>query len=154
MPGAALLHPWPLAAAALILVNHLWLRRMHPGFWSGKLSDIGICFLLPIVIVATWEWFVVATRSLRGGGGDSPRAVPLAAVFVAGAYFTALKLWPVAGRWHAELVRSVAGSAQSITRDPSDLVCLVFTVMAYLYLCRWRRRRAQAPPAAATQGGL
>ena len=67
VPGAMLLHPWPLAAALCLVVNMMWLRPHRPGVISGKLSDFGICFLLPVVLAATCEWvlFVLGRLGLR-----------------------------------------------------------------------------------------
>lgn len=44
--------PLPLLAVAAMAANDFWLKRAAPGLVSGKLSDVAICFFLPLYISA------------------------------------------------------------------------------------------------------
>ncbi len=137
-PGAAMLHPAPALAFGLVALNDLWLKPQHPGWLSGKLSDLGLCFLLPVFLVALWEWGAWLVARLRGRGGWRPgRSVVLGACLVAAGYFAALQLLPVAAVLHVEaLSMLVPGRGFAVTPDPSDLLALVTTPLAYLHLIR------------------
>jgi len=54
-PGDFLLRPAAWLALAVMLFNDIVLKSRWPGWWSGKLSDFAICFLLPVLLVAAWE---------------------------------------------------------------------------------------------------
>ncbi len=149
IPGAMLLHAWPLAAASLIVVNVLWVRPAHPGLVSGKLSGAGICFLLPVVLAAVWEWLVFGAQRLGAHVRLPGAGLAAAASLAGGGYYAALELVPEAGRLHEAMIGAVSGSAVHVTRDPTDLACLVLTPIACLYL----RRSIGASPAALTTRG-
>ena len=63
------------------------------------------------------------------------RAVRVASVSAA-AYFVALKTVPAWGALHMTVIAGIAGSAAEVIRDPTDLVCLISTALAYAYLRR------------------
>lgn len=139
-PGGALLHPLPAFAALLILWNDFWLRAHHPGFWSGKLSDLGICFLFPILLAATgelltWCWARVRRRAWAPPG----LAFHLCACLFAAAYYSALELSPQAGLLHELWLGAVFGpltgrSFRAGTADPTDLMALVLIPLSLLFL--------------------
>jgi len=43
-------HPLSLAALALVVLNDLVLRAFWPSWWTGKFSDIGVIFFLPLLL--------------------------------------------------------------------------------------------------------
>lgn len=45
----------PLASVALFALNNAVLKRAWPGFVTGKLSDLTICFFLPLFVSALLE---------------------------------------------------------------------------------------------------
>lgn len=118
--------PLPLAAVALMAVNDFWLKPTFHNALTGKLSDVAICFFLPLFVSA----LLTPTRlSLR-------RRVLAGAAFSA-LLFTALKtsraaadvfvgalthVGPLLGLHH---FRAVV--------DPSDLIALPFIALAVLY---------------------
>lgn len=55
-PVALLLSPWALAAIAVMLANDHWLRHAHPGWVSGKLSDVAGLVFFPALLhdVSLW----------------------------------------------------------------------------------------------------
>jgi hypothetical protein len=145
VPGSALVSPAGLASAALIVVNDLWLKRHHPGLLSGKLSDVGLCVFLPLVVLAIMEWIDAARRHLvRGVNGAPASNVSVAqwhvlACLVAGSYFVAVKCWPTATAAHVMWVNAIApGLRARAVSDPSDLLCLPAMVLA------WRTMRSSA----------
>lgn len=108
---------WFLAAATVLLVNDQVLKHRHPGWITGKVSDV-----VGPVVVAALAAVVVGRRP----------AVALTALA-----FTALKTVPGA----AELVAPVLGGVTR--RDPTDLVGLVGLVPLWF----GPRPAHRAPPA-------
>jgi hypothetical protein len=142
IPGIRLLAPAPAVAAGAIAFNVYFLRPFHPGALSGKLSDLGINFLLPVLLVSVAEWGLLLLRAAR-----RRRFEPLGPVGVASAcalsacYFSLLKLVPGFALWHVALLRTWASPfsvsvAFRVVADPSDLLTLVMTPLAGLYLMR------------------
>jgi hypothetical protein len=147
VPGACLLGVAPAVAAGLLAFNVFYLRVRHPGAVSGKLSDVAIAFLLPVVLVAAVEWTLALVQAVRrrpfaplGARGR------LAACAVAGAYFALLKAWPPFTALHRGLLALLdaplgGGRAFRNTPDPTDLFALVVLPLAALYLVRHLRHR-------------
>lgn len=155
VPGRQLLHPLPLAGAALILVNDLWLKLEHPGWWSGKLSDAGICALLPAVVASALQWALFAAAAVRGrrdtwDAGCNSRWLPIAACGVAAVYFSLLQLSPSFVALHRGWISSLApGLDARVTMDPSDCLVLPIVLLAYAQLERHRRWAARGAKAGA-----
>jgi hypothetical protein len=129
-----LLHPLPGLSAALILFNAFYLRQHHAGFWSGKLSDVGICFLLPVLLAASWLWVAQLIRPKRNL--PKPTLVALLSCLVSTAYFSALNLLPGFPLFHETLMGLLVQNPMKPTMDVTDLFCLVFTVAAYFFIRR------------------
>ena len=139
IPGEFLLRPEPIGAALVIAFNDFWLKPHHPGVISGKLSDIGLCFLCPLVVAAGLEW------ALRLVTWKKP-FVPRRAVYVASAsltalYFLLIKTLPRGARLHVELLSAIAPSHHfAAVADPTDLLCLPLVIVAFRYLERFVSR--------------
>ena len=142
IPGGRLWHPAPAAAALLILVNDFCLRPQWPySFITGKLSDVGINFLLPVVLVAGCEmlaWIFARSRFQPLG----TRAI-LACALLSSGYFGLLKAVPAFTAVHTALLGFVARSFvdhfhATNTADPTDLATLLMTPLAVWYLIRNR----------------
>ncbi len=124
-PGAVLLSPLALGSIALIAGNDLWLKRQHPGFVSGKLSDVGLCILLPLVIAAALEWAQVLLRR-----PITPHAT--FACLLAATYFVLVKTYAPATHAHlAILTHLVPAHRFRAVTDPTDLLALPFVLLAY-----------------------
>ncbi len=144
--GAPLLRPLPLLGAALLTVNVFYWRPAHPGWLSGKLSDLGLLLLLPALLVASAELLLSLAARLRGRP-----AQPLAARGRAGlcglavVYFVLLQLWPAFSGVHAALLDFVTGpwgpTSFPNTPDPSDLLVLPAAGLATADLLGWRAGR-------------
>jgi hypothetical protein len=141
VPGDILVHAAPFAAALLVAFNDFFLKPRHPGFVSGKLSDVGLCFLFPVFIAAVLEWadwlFV-----------DLPRSRPFvrrrgllrAGVVLGALYFIAIKLVPAAADAHVVALHAlVPGRRFRAVADPTDLWCLPTVGLAWCYLARFAR---------------
>ena len=159
VPGDLLLGGWPLLAAAVIAGNDLWLKANHPGLVSGKLSDLAINFLLPLVLVAAWQWSVFAIDAFSGRRCRAPRLPVVWAVAISAGYFAALQLFPAFTDVHVALIR-VLGAPLGIatpatnTPDPTDLFTLVTAPLALLYALRQRRRSSRISSASCDTAGF
>jgi hypothetical protein len=130
--------PAPLAAVALLALNdHLLKARFHDAF-TGKLSDVALCFFLPLLVSALLRPFWPAHR---------PRLAFAAALAALG--FVTLELSLTADAWLSAAVAAVGTPfglrGVAFTRDVSDLLALAVVPVAYAY---GRRRLAttEAPP--------
>ncbi len=131
----------PAIAACVLAFNVYFLRVHHPGAVSGKLSDLAINFLLPLLVVAGCEWLLAATSVLRG---RQPCALPpwwrLVACVVSATYFSLLQIVPSFVELHAHVAAVLDlpfGGNRTFTRnvaDLPDLMTLVTTLLAARYL--------------------
>jgi hypothetical protein len=146
VPGAAMLGAVPALGAALIAVNDLWLRRHGPGWLSGKLSDVGICLLFPVLLLATAQWLAWATRWSPRWRPSAPAAAALACL-IAGAYFAGLETIPALAIWHSRTL-TLVGLAVHPTADATDLFALLALPVAYFAIIRSCAicSRSGAPP--------
>ena len=132
-----LLHPLPLTALALLVVNDHVLKATHPGWLTGKLSDLAVMALLPFVIVAMAD---LASMALPGIPVPGRRAV-VGSVAVSVALFSLIEVTPLgadAYRWGLAAaqwpIRTVAATFTSgpipallpvrLTSDLTDLLTL------------------------------
>jgi hypothetical protein len=152
VPGACLAGVWPALAALALAFNVFFLRVHQPGLVSGKLSDLAINFLLPLVLVAAVEWLLAAGGRFRPLGV----AARVALCGVSALYFTLLQLVPSFVQVHSALLGLLDlpfGGERSFSRnvaDAADLLTLVATGLAALVLCRWRPPTTLGRPPAPT----
>ncbi|MBH23268.1 MAG: hypothetical protein CMH57_02165 [Myxococcales bacterium] len=141
VPGDVLLHPAAAASVALIVFTDVVLKPSWPGVLSGKLADVGICFLLPLALVALFEWLAFGLSWL-GGRPWRPagRPVHTLACVIAALYFAALQLSPSFVELHlATLHAAFPGHRFVVTPDPWDLLTSPMTLLAWLHLGRLER---------------
>jgi len=122
----------PLAAIGLLLFNDHYGKRAFHNALTGKLSDVAICFLLPLLLAA----------GFRLVGWVNVRARVLVAAFVSGVLFTALELSDTTGAVFVQIMAKL-GRRATLTRDLTDLAALVFVPLAAAYAL-WRARRLSA----------
>jgi hypothetical protein len=158
-PGDALLHPVALASLGCLVVNDHVLKLHAPGLISGKLSDVAILVVGPLLLQGGAE--LVAARGGRSWR-PSGRALSVAAAVTCAAYvlektapaatevyrlvWGALR-WPLDGvaAWAQGRAWPAYARAAAVT-DPSDLVALPAVAGAW-----WAQRgRASAPAVSAT----
>ncbi len=149
-PGGGLLHPVPLLAVALLLLNdHVW-KAAYGNWWTGKISDFAGLAFFPLLLQAVIEVGQSAAGRFRGPS----RAVLVACAIATAVVFAAMNVSPAA----AEIYRYGLGALQwpfralaalltgegapglapvSHTLDPTDLIALPSTFVAVLV--GWRR---------------
>ncbi len=120
--------PLPLTAVALLAINDHLLKSICPGWVTGKLSDISLCFFLPLFVSAVLGLVDTAHAQWR------LRIGCILTAFV----FAALELSPTAVAWYCAVVPRFASAVGavpgcSVTRDLSDLACLASLPLAYRY---------------------
>jgi hypothetical protein len=157
-PADALLHPVSLVCLGVLVVNDHYLKHHHPGWLSGKLSD-----LTGLVLAPLWLWSILcflgaawletdgrppAERETPRWVALPPRGLLLISIALVGCLFTAMQTteagdalfrhgvgllqWPV-----RVLLASVSGgdvpaaSPVRATPDPSDLFCLPMLLVAW-----------------------
>lgn len=107
-----LAHPYFTGAVAVLALNDQVLKRLMPGFVTGKLSDFAGVFVVVVGLTAL-------------------TARPRVSTCASGLGFAAIKLTPLA----AALVAPFLGG---VTRqDPTDLAALAVLVPAYRFCRRW-----------------
>ena len=155
----ALLHPVPLGMLALLLANDHVLKVNHPGWVSGKLSDVAGLALLPFVLLALADLAATASPHIPAPG----RRAAAACVLATAAIFTAMQITPLgadvyrwtlaAGQWpfHAMALSLQGGPIPTLhpvqlTPDPSDLLTLPAAAVALLFITRRSRSSPMAAP--------
>jgi hypothetical protein len=127
--------PLPLAAVALLAVNDGILKPRFHNALTGKLSDLAICFFVPLLLSAL---FGLAWRR-------HPRARVVLGAAIAGFAFTALEIWaPVQALFiDANLLVGAPFGIRKVvlTRDLSDLGALAMLPLAVAY--GWNRLAAR-----------
>jgi hypothetical protein len=127
-----LLHPVAVAALIVLVLNdHVW-KYSHPGWLTGKLSDVAGLIVFPLVLCAGLRVVSTSERLLAGC---------VAATMIG---FALVKLWApatLACEWAMGALQSpfTAASPTVLVRDPTDLIALPFALVAL-----WLPRRASA----------
>jgi hypothetical protein len=142
-PGDALIHPFSIAALALLLVNDHVLKSAAPGFVTGKLSDFAGLAFFPLLLLSAWEillvsvgrWRAPSTRALQIAVGAtavgfiSVKTLPAAAAVFA--YLLSVSQWMLALPVHALAGESLgAATAVAVVVDASDLFALPALLVA------------------------
>ena len=126
--------PLPLAAVGLMLINDRCLKSAFHNDVTGKLSDVAVCFFMPLFV----------SEVVGIVFGVAPRTRLLASAVFVSLLYAGLEVVPPVTKC-ALRVLALVGPALGIDRpfkmtsDWSDLACLVFVPMAVLY---GRRRLA------------
>jgi hypothetical protein len=120
--------PLPLAALALLVVNDVWLKPAFHSAVTGKLSDVALCFVMPLFF----------SELLGLAFGLAPRARLRIGALFAAALFTAQEVVPpftaLALRALHDLgARFGLRGAFRMTRDWTDLLCLPLVIAAVAY---------------------
>jgi hypothetical protein len=152
VPGGFLLHPVVLAAIACFVVNDHVLKTAHPGWLSGKLSDVAGLIFFPVLIGAVAELVAPAARRHAG-------ATLILAVAVTGLTYVAMLVVPAGGdgyRWFIGIVQwpfRIAAALAAGTplpdiapvrfaADPTDLITLPALIVPLVLAIRGRWPRA------------
>jgi hypothetical protein len=126
-----------LAACLLLALNDHWLKHAHPGFWSGKLSDVAFMVVAPVWLYVGGLWLVPPLREMPSWRARFRDACVLGI----GLMFASMQLteWGDAAYRHGlgalqwpfrTLLAALSGEPLHgvrpvhATPDPSDLLCL------------------------------
>jgi hypothetical protein len=129
--------PLPLAAVALLLVNDHWLKPALHSELTGKLSDVAVCFFMPLFVSECLGILLGMTPRTRLALGAATTA----------ALYGALEVVPPFTAWTLRLLAAVGPSLGIVrpfrmTSDVSDLYCLGLVPLAVWY----GHRRLQPRP--------
>jgi hypothetical protein len=121
------LAPLPLSAVALMAVNDRWLKPAFHNALTGKLSDVAICFFLPLYLSALLALVTRWSLERRVAVGASVTVL----------LFTALKVSQPAADLFCRLLLPVGAplglTAFRAVADPTDLLTLPLAGAAVLY---------------------
>lgn len=120
--------PLPLLALVLLVVNDTVLKPKLHSELTGKLSDIAVCFLMPLFVSELLGLALAMRPSLRLGLGATITAT----------LYTLLEVWPPFTRFVLELLSGIGpwlGIERPfrMTSDVTDLYCLALIPLAVLY---------------------
>lgn len=133
-----LLHPIALAALAVLAANDHWWKASHPGWLTGKLSDVAGMMFFPLLALVAVER-VVARRSRALAIAVAASSIGFAlvktvpAATAAFGHLLGILQWPAAAT--AALLRgdAVPGAiAASAVTDPTDLLAVPFVAVAVI----------------------
>jgi hypothetical protein len=113
---------------ALMIANDRWLKPTFPSVLTGKLSDIAICFFLPLFV----------SEILGITCGMPPRRRLAVGAVVATALFAGLEVVPPFTDWALRWLSRIGpcvGIARPfrMTEDWTDLLCLALVPLAVVY---------------------
>lgn len=162
VPADGLLHPIPLLAIGLLVLNDHVLKQAMGGPVTGKMSDFAGLIFFPLFLQAAWE----IGSAVVGRPSLGSRRVLIVAVVLTVVVFAAIKLMPDAAdlyrgglgylQWLVGLLPTVmAGvptgqpSRVELTSDPTDLIALPALAIPYL-VCRARSRAVADSTSAAS----
>lgn len=136
-PMPEFIAPLPLAAVALMAVNDHWLKPTFHNALTGKLSDVAICFFLPLYLSACLALVTRWPLAVRTSVGAAVTAL----------LYTAINVSQPAADLFCEALALVGGPLLGRTSfrawaDLGDLVTLPLIALAVLYA----RARAPSPP--------
>jgi hypothetical protein len=159
-----LVHPAAVTSLVILVVNDHVLKRAHPGWITGKLSDFAGMLLTPLVLVA----LVDAAAGERARSTRFAQRSAWASAFLVAALFAAAKTWPPATQAYelglaalrAPLRAALSlalgvphfGEQVRLVRDPTDLLALPVAFWA-AHLGAGRHRRWTTPATVASEAG-
>jgi hypothetical protein len=135
--------PLPLVALAVLVLNDVYWKQQFHNFWTGKLSDVALCFLMPLFV----------SELLGLGLGLAPRVRLGCGALLCATLFSALEIWPWLSQHVVALLDRVGphlglGRGFQMTSDWTDLACVPLVWLAYQYgarrLSRTRRARSRS----------
>lgn len=128
--------PAPIASVALLIANDRWLKPTYHNALTGKLSDVAICFFLPLFV----------SELLGLAFGVTPRARLWVGAVVTTLLFAGLEEVAPFTRFAIRCLSNVGpligvSAPFRMTSDWTDLLCLVAVPVAIAY----GRQRLELP---------
>ena len=150
-PGELLVHPIPVLAVAVLVVNDHILKSVAPSLLTGKLSDVAGLLFFPLLLVSIVELAAVAL----GRTPPDRRRQVICSIITTGLVFFLVKAtvagsstlgWSVGvAQWlaGAGFVRGEAPQPVAVATDAGDLIALSALVVAWFVA---RRHQAVTLP--------
>ena len=117
----------PLLSVALFALNNFLLKRMFPGFLTGKLSDLLFCFFMPLFVSAVLARLCRLAVPARVAIGIATTGLALTAVK------TSTQASHALDQAIFLVVRPLGVHPAPNRVDPSDLIALPMLLVAWLY---------------------
>jgi di/tricarboxylate transporter len=134
-------HPVPLSAVALMVVNDHDLKYRFPSWWTGKLSDFAGLFFFPLFLVALYNLFRnLTTRQPEVFHWINSRQL-LLSIVVADAILAGVKVSPTVRLVYLTFIEWVVGLPSQVTADPSDILALFVNPLTYVFGRRFFNQR-------------
>ncbi|MGE0527608.1 MAG: hypothetical protein AB7G93_05900 [Bdellovibrionales bacterium] len=147
------IHPIPLAAVALMVLNDHALKYAYPGWWTGKLSDFCGLFFFPVFLASLICFGLNLSRLCFTGATAQFWIGPgllIGCIAITDVVFVAIKLSPFWAQRYVDVL-SLIGVPAVVVQDPTDLLALVSGFATYAHTRRFfgclranERRRAHS----------
>lgn len=125
------LHPVPLSAVALLILNDHFLKTHYPSWFTGKLSDFAGLFFTPLFICAVVNLFRNIVRKAKPLAWLSSLQLISAIILIDG-IFVAIKLSVSAAVVYSSWLGAL-GFPSHVTHDSTDLIALTVSALTYLF---------------------
>jgi hypothetical protein len=124
LPIGEVLHPATVLAVLVLVGNDWWAKPAHPGWLTGKLSDVAGLMVAPLVLTAVVGLGLHVAVALGAPWDPSlrRRRLALSLAVVAGVFIATKLNSTAAGVVVAELLQ--LGGNPRIVTDPTDLLAL------------------------------
>lgn len=129
---AYFIHPLPLTAVAILILNDRYLKAAYPSAVTGKLSDVAGLFFFPLFLCALIGLSANVVTGRRENIYWINRPLLVSAILFTAALFTCVKIWPPATELYLKFVL-VLGFPSQVTFDPSDLWSLLVLPFTYVF---------------------
>ena len=148
------IHPAPLAAVMLLAFNDHYLKRHHPSFLTGKLSDFAGTFFFPLFLCALFQlashFLNLLKRcrrshneSLSCNDGESHDLYPVqitrnqiaGAILATDLIFVSVKFIPAITRLYLAFSKAM-GYPSRVTPDVTDRMALSMNWVTWKFACR------------------
>lgn len=126
------IHPIPLAAVALLVLNDRYLKYAYPSWVTGKISDFAGVFFMPLFICAVVQSFEGSVKERKAGEPHLNRKYLIGTIIAVDLFFIALKLWPDFMLAYTAIY-SWVGIKVGVVQDPWDLLALSMNFATYFF---------------------
>ncbi|MBI5932014.1 MAG: hypothetical protein HY862_22085 [Chloroflexi bacterium] len=122
----SILHPIPIGAIILLLLNDHFLKRHYPSWWTGKLSDFAGLIFAPLIFAAFLAWIIPPRLK------NQENLAGAIAFLSTGTIFALTKALPQANNITSGLWEFFTGNPVKIWLDPTDLLVLPALLIGWL----------------------
>jgi hypothetical protein len=129
-------HPVPLMAVGVLVLNDHFLKYQFPSFVTGKLSDLAGVFFFPLFLCAVVNVSVNFWRRGRAPFWWITRPQVIAAMVLTDFIFVGIKLSVPLAEHYVDIVTAL-GFPSRVTQDPTDLIALGMNPLTYFFAKRF-----------------